>query len=192
MIDVSTILQAVANGGKFTGFRLTLSEDALVAIRSLEDKNSELRPKLTVTFTTAPQIPDDLIPTGGEAVSSATPILTWGYQDKDSQGSYQVEISSDGVTADLLDTGQVVSADHFYDTSTGAFTIGSGDTAYWRVTVWDSTGEASEPSPWQEFTMTALSSLTIDSPGSTTGDLTPQLEWTFGGTQAKWKVTVEV
>lgn len=189
--DLTAMMQAVSNGSKFMGIRLAKNEDTATQFRSLEDPDTTLRPTLDIVWTYAPLIPDGLVPTGGDSVSVASPIFRWGYQDADSQSAYQLQISSNGSTADVLDTGKVLSSDHFYDSSTGSFTIAAAATRYWRVQVWDATDKVSGYTAWQTFTRTNLSSLTLNSPGSTTDDLTPNVAWTFGGTQVRWKVTLE-
>lgn len=190
-VDITALMQDISDGSTCTGLQITLTQDAEVSIRSKDCLDKTLAPVLEIAWTTGPVIPSSsLLPSGGQAVATSTPRLTWGYQDSADQTSYHVQVSTDGITADVYNSGVINSSDHFLDSS-GHFTVGAGVTRYWRVQVWDSTGAGSGWSAWQTFTRTDLSSLTLSAPGATTDDLTPTVSWTFGGTQSRYKVVVE-
>lgn len=64
-------------------------------------------------------------------------------------------------------------------------------TRWWRVRIWDDTDTVSDWSQPVSFTRTDLGSLSISSPGATTGDLTPPITWSLTGqTQESYKVTL--
>ena len=69
--------------------------------------------------------------------------------------------------------------------------IPSLGTRWWRVRIWDDTDTVSDWAIPVSMTRTDLATLSISSPGATTGDLTPPVTWTLTGqTQESYKVTL--
>lgn len=69
--------------------------------------------------------------------------------------------------------------------------VSPGATRWWRVRIWDDVDTVSDWATPVSFTRTALGTLTISSPGATTGDLTPPITWGLSGqTQESYRVTL--
>lgn len=197
-LDATAILQSVANGSKWRGFRL--STDATAADRS--NWYSFDSPKaswtLTVELSDAPEQPSDLRPSGSLSVGSSRPILAWSYTDlggdSSEQGAFRVEVdpAANGTTP-AFDTGWITSSDPQYDLSSGAFVaLASGASTQWRVMTRDAGGNSSLWSDWAQFTYTPYPTLTIDSPvAGVIGDATPDVAFHLTGeTLTQWRVEV--
>lgn len=202
--DVTDIIQDVANGGGFFGFRIELSQNVDRAFRSGEDALEIYRPQLELEWSESPDPPDRLAPDGEDAVSTDSPLLSWRFSDKVGTGdgalqeSSQVQISADPAdfagTPDF-DTGKVANDLSEYDLTLDGPWDGSllpdAATLYWRVKVWDGTDFESDWSEIAEFQRDDLGSLVIDEPGATVPETTPPVIWTLTGeTQGRYRVTL--
>jgi hypothetical protein len=159
-------------------------------LHSTEAFDADLHPYLEITYSTSPEAPTDLVPSGGRIISLADPTLLWSFRDlrgENVQQSFQVLISEDEAFTEPVfwDSGVVASEANEYDLSTeGSFPGLSLATEYfWKVQVTDDQGLVSEYSDVQSFTRTAKGIVAITSPGATVGDLTPPITHTFTGTQ---------
>lgn len=119
-IDVTSIVRdaLLGTGAPFYGFRLTTSGSGEYAIRSSEDPDPQLRPRLRIEFSKLPVAVSDLVPGDGSVVATNTPVLRWTYYDLegDEQAAYQVQVDdAAGFTSPTLDTGWVTSSDPEHD-----------------------------------------------------------------------------
>lgn len=197
-LDVTTLLQAVADGTAYRGLRL--STDATTADVSNWYAFDAAEPSwtLTVELSDAPEQPSDLRPNLG-AVGAAAPVLAWSYTDlggdSSEQGGFRVQVdpAADEVSP-AFDTGWITSGDPQYDLSSGSFTpLTSGASTQWRVMTKDASGNESEWSDWVPFTYVPYPTLTMDSPtGGVIGDSTPDVVFHLTGeTLTQWRVRVE-
>lgn len=196
-LDATLLLQAVANGTKWHGLRL--STNATGADDSLWASFDAAVPSwtLTVELSDVPEQPSDLRPSDG-AVASGAPILAWSYTDlggdSSEQGGFKVQVdpAADEVTPDF-DTGWITSGDPQYDLSSGSFTpLSSHAATQWRVMTKDAAGNQSEWSDWATFSYEPYFTLTMDSPtGGVIGDSTPEiLAHITGETLTQWRARV--
>lgn len=196
-LDVTAVLQGVANGTAWRGLRL--STDAATADTSnwYTFDASGASWTLTVALSDTPEQPSDLRPNIGSVASSA-PVLAWSFTDlggdSSEQGAFKVQAdpAADEVSP-AFDSGWVTSGEPQYDLSSGAFTpLTAGASTQWRVMTRDAAGNASEWSDWAAFTYTANPTLTMDSPtGGAIGDATPDIvAHLTGETLTQWRVRV--
>ena len=114
---------------------------------------------LTLAVRGVALTPDDLMcellaKPGLVAVTDATPELSWGFKDGlpgDCQTAYQVQVATSTEpfktdTADLWDSGKVVSGQSLYVSYAGK-PLPAGATVCWRVRVWDRKGK---PGEWSQ------------------------------------------
>ena len=195
-LDVTAMMQDVANGSPYYGIRLELSASVNRLLHSSEAVNAALRPVLEVDWTLPPDAPTSLAPGGGRAVSVQKPVLAWTFTDpggSEEQASSQVQVddAADFATP-LYDSGKLANALPSWDLAATAFAgLAFADVRFWRVRVWDGTDLVSEWSDPVSFTRIAKGTLTIVSPpdGGTVDDLTPPVDWTFAGaTQEAYRV----
>lgn len=196
-LDVTTLLQSVANGTALRGFRI--STDAATAGTSnwYSFDGMDQAWTLTVELSDEPEQPSDLRPNIG-AVASAAPILAWSFTDlggdSSEQGGFRVQVdpAADETTPDF-DSGLILSADPEYDLSSGSFTpLTAGASTQWRVMTQDAAGNDSEWSDWASFSYEPYPTLTVDSPtGGVIGDSTPTvIAHLTGETLTQWRVQV--
>jgi hypothetical protein len=193
--DVAPILQEVADGGKFFGFRIELTQDLTRAIRSAEDPNSSLRPQLELTWSEAPDAPDRLSPDSqvvGNIGEAGMPRFKWRFTDtagNTQQTAFQVQIDdAPDFVSTTHDSGKVTSDLSEY--VPGSSVISDGQTRYWRVRVYDGTDLVSAWSAVAQFNRDDMGTLAITSPiGSTVPELTPPIVWSLTGeTQEAYKL----
>lgn len=118
LFDVLNMMQDVANGSPFFGFRIEMAETADRALRSGEDPTSTLRPTLELEWSEAPEAPDRLSPDGGDAVSNSVPILDWRFSDKVGTGAgtlqsaFQIQVDDTfDMSSPIYDTGKILGSD---------------------------------------------------------------------------------
>lgn len=184
--NVVTMMQDVAGGGAFYGFRLELDIDSTRTLHSAEAILASLRPQLDLVWSIAPDAPTSLAPAGGRAVSLSKPILAWVFRDPDtgsSQTSSQVQIStSSDFTTPEYDSGKVANTQHLWDLAPTAYAgVPADATRFWRVRVWDDADIVSAYSDPVSFQRKAKGSVALTSPGvgGTVDDLSPPIAWTF-------------
>jgi hypothetical protein len=196
-IDVTALLQAVANGTKWRGVRLTTSATSADVSNWYAFDASKPSWKLTIELSDTPEQPSDLRPNIGSVASSA-PVLAWSYTDlggdSSEQGAFKVQADpAADETTPAFDSGWVTSGDPQYDLSSGTFTpLASGASTQWRVMTRDAAGNESVWSDWAAFTYTPYATLTMDSPtGGVIGDSTPEIiAHLTGETLTQWRARV--
>lgn len=197
-LDVTAMLQDVSSGVAFFGFRLELDTNVDRAVHSSEAPTASLKPQLDVVWTVKPDVPTNLAPAGGRAVSIAKPILAWRFTDPDANGaqtSSQVQIStSSDFTTPEYDSGKVANVAQLWDLAATAYGGLAADAVrFWRVRVWDDTDLVSDWADAVSFTRKTHGTLTMSSPGATVDDLTPPVTWSLSGrTQEAYSVEVEL
>ena len=210
---VTAALQAIADGAPYFGFRI-IPDPATTAgplwLASSEYGTLDAKPLLTVDWTSPPDAPTDLWPSGGLFVSTRKPIASWAFGDlRDPsafQSAFEVELDADELFTPALDydSGQIAAGVSQLDLSATAYAglPTDGAARYWRSRVWDDSGEVSE---WSDPVVTRyapLGTVTITAPAAaTTPDVRPLIGWTFtppatptgepAVVQEAWRVLVE-
>lgn len=188
--DVTAMVAAVAAGAQWFGFRIQSNNGTGMHVYSSE--STVYQPTLEITYSPNADIPTNLRPDSGNAVSVASPLLQWDSVLAEAISAYRVQVSTDPAFGSTVeDSGQVFSNLPEHQMT---FALTAGTTYYWRVKIWNEAGLASAYSAAATFTRTAKSSLTIDNPAASPNnyvtEATPPFGWTFGGTQTKFEVEV--
>lgn len=185
--DVSAMVRTafLGSGSPFFGFRLTTTGTDDRPLHSSEAADPDLRPYLTIVYSTAAAVPFDLVPGDGSVVSVAEPVLAWAQFDidGDDQAAFRVQLdpAADG-DSPAFDSGWITSPDpelDLADTSYSGLALNASD--QWRVQTEDTTGQQSEWSEWAEITRTGKGTLTIDAPTSAVEEATPTIITTLDG-----------
>ena len=195
-IDVTALMQEVAAGAFWWGFRLTSSSTVPLRWHSTQSPYESSRPYLEVEWSEEPDAPGDLAPSGGLAVSTPKPVLRWVAGDAgtvDEQSALHVQTSTTANFATVAwDSGVVLSALPELDLADTSFPGFTGTASYWRVRV------RNKAMLWSDFSDAAAARyvdrglVTILEPsGSTLMDSTPVVRWSFSGTQAQYQVVVQ-
>jgi hypothetical protein len=187
--DVTTAMQAVADGALYFGFQLagdTAAAAGPLWFASSENGTIARRPQLVVDWSSPPDAPTDLHPSAARFVSSNKPQLSWSFGDLldplSYQTSYQVVISAAAdLSAPVFDTGQVAGGTTGLALASTAFAglPADGAVRYWGVRVWDESGRVSVYSDPVAVRYCPLGVVAITAPGATTPDLKPVVTWTF-------------
>lgn len=199
--DVTTHMQAVADGAAWYGWRLETSDTG--AYRQFFSANASVsgrsvKPTLEVVYIEKPSKPTQLSPAGGRVTALAKPVLRFDFTD--AQGSttmqaFQVQMNAtNSFTSPAFDTGTYLASVPQLDLSTTAFAgLADAETIYWRVRVQDDSGLWSSWSDATSFTRRVKPTLTIDNPPANEIDEpTPPILWSLtGGTQTAWQVIVK-
>lgn len=197
-VDVTSIIQAAANGAPWYGLRIEITPFAAMGrVKSTVDPT--YGPRLIVEYSKPPDQPTGLKPSTGRAISQQKPLLTYVFNDPaggDNQIAQQVQISD--TQAELIantpdfDSGEVATTIPQYDSASGAWTgIPDLATRYWRVRAKDSDGLWSVWSDPVPFRRDALGVVAFDG-GAPTGitEGSPTFSWTFTETQTAYRVLV--
>jgi hypothetical protein len=145
---------------------------------------ASLKPVLIVDYFVPSEQPGALVPDGG-AVSVAAPILTYvGAEDMTAQ---KIDYSTDGVAVSYT-TNWIPAVEGYYAPTGGEPVLtDGGDGIYWRATTDGPSGQ-SLPSEWAFYSYDSLPTVAITSPGATTPDGSPVMQWTVtGGVQTSWR-----
>lgn len=197
--DVTAMLQLVADGTAWYGFRVEINESVL---RRLYSANAAVyKPTLELTWSKAPEAPSDLSPSGNRSVVVSKPILRFDFTDEygntDMQAC-QVQINSTDVwTSPSFDSGTVSTSVPQLDLSTTAYAgLSDGSSTYWRVRVQDGAGLWSGWSTAAQFKRTTRGTLTITNPAASPNDYvteaTPPIIWSLSGrTQKAYQVVIK-
>lgn len=196
--DVTSIAQAWQSGAINYGIALVPgdSDSTRRDFYSLEQGGTHA-PRLVVTWSDAPNKPTTLHPSSG-AVSIAQPTLTFDYTDVSGSttlAAAQVQIDAGGnFVTPAWDSHTVVTTEPQLDLSTTTYPgLALNASTYWRVRVQDAAGLWS---PWSDparFSRVAKSALSLDNPppgDSFVSEYTPEIAWTFGGTQTAVRVRI--
>lgn len=196
-LDVKLLLQAVADGAPWHGFRITSTAAALRKVHSSEGA-SAYRPTLTVAWSEAPKAPTGLAPSGGKAASTPKPLLRFQFTDTlgdTTLAAVRVQVAASPDFSGAWDSGWVNSDLPELDLAETSYPgIGASATVYWRVQVRDGAGLES---PWSDdasVTYVPLGTVGIlnPAPGADpfVSDPTPRILWDFTGTQTRWQVLI--
>jgi hypothetical protein len=194
-LDVTDEMQDVSDGQGWYGFRLATTTASKTGVfKSAQNSNGTKRPVLYVEWTTAPDVPSDLTPSGGYHVSSQTPVLMYDFEDPDGEGDlarsyFQIAADEDGLTIDF-DPGWLNTDLPKLDLSTTAYggLPSGGGSKWWRVMAEDEDGEQSGWSDWAEMAYAALGTPSIS---VTFDNGAPEVSWGLTGqTQKSYQVFV--
>lgn len=196
IINITALMQAVANGQKWYGLRLSASGAVAKPLHSTQG-TAQYRPYIELVWSDAPLPPTNLSPRGGGVIGTAKPILTYSFHDVSGNRSlagHQVQISTvSNFASTVYDSGQVAATIPSFDLGPTAFTASSGVTYYWRVRTQDGAGLWSDYSTAQTFVYLAPPTVTLTSPSIASPfveEPSPPVAWTFSGTQTAYRVTV--
>ena len=200
--DVTSQMQAVANGEAFYGFVLTTQSQHQILVQG--NMSAALDPQLSVQWQENPLPPTDLAPSTGNAVGSGSPILRWSYRDYvggDVLASCQVRFGTDDTTvhtAPFWDSGEVATTSPEMDLSAqSSWPAPAKDTlVWWQVRCRDSSGVWSGWSDAVSWKWHARPTVVLTQPdpsGTSFSDPTPPIAWKFTGDmpQARWAVSVD-
>ena len=200
IIDVTAMMQSVSLGNPWYGFDLySTNLNPYLTIYDPTWSDPNLRPRLEVTWSDAPNKPRTLSPSGGRAISVAKPVLRCDYVDVSGETemqSIQVQINSTSTfTSPAFDSGTVATSTPELDLNTTAYAgLTDGQTVYWRARVQDMAGLWSAWSDPVSFMRDSKGTLTLTNPSSGTPvveDSTPPFSWTFTGeTQSSYQLTI--
>lgn len=173
-VDVTTLMQAVADGSAFWyGFLLRTTTVGVTGFFHAADSDSgDKRPVLVVQWTTAPDQPDGLSPAGGRQVGIPKPTLTYNFTDPsgdDSIADQRVQIGSSeaNVNAGVAtwDSGMVPTTGPEMDLTQQTYAgLTAGTNQWWRVQVLDDDGNQSPWSDAVEMGYTVKATVTFTTP----------------------------
>lgn len=194
--DVASHLQTIANGAPNYGWRIISDAATLHLIYGLNA--GKFKPTLTVTWSDKPDAPTTLVPSG--VVASNKPLLSFDYTDvsgsMDLQSiQVQIDAGNNFVSGIDFDSGTVTSTVPELDLTTTAYAgLANAATTYWRARVQDAAGLWSDWSDVHSFTRQDLGAVTITNPAAPSSnyvlEATPELAWTFSGTQTAWRLFI--
>lgn len=199
-IDVTQMMQNVADGGIWFGLRIDTTDTGTNKYLWSSNGPADTRPQLEVVWSAAPQAPTSLTPSGSQVVGISKPILRFDFTD--SRGStalaaVQVQIDPNGNwTTPAFDSGTVTATEPELDLSTTAYAgLTAGQETRWRVRVQDGAGLWSEWSDVVRFRRDNKGTLSITNPAAAPNDFvsewTPPIIWSLTGeTQKAWRVFV--
>jgi hypothetical protein len=201
-VNVTALLQEVANGGAWYGFRITASGDENKELASSQNGTAWLRPALVITWVDAPRPPTYLSPSGNRALATGKPILSFNYVDPSADSplnAVQVQIDPTGNwAAPAWDSGVVGTSIPQLDLNATSYPgLAPDASTYWRVRVQDAGGLWSGWShvasgQGAQFRNVAMGNVTIihpaDPPNNFIYDPTPAITWSFDKVQKHWQV----
>lgn len=204
--DIKAMLQAVANGTPWYGIRISITGSSAKWLYSAQAAD-QYRPELDIQWSDSPDMPENLIPNNGLAVSVAKPTLQWDFidpsGDQTMQGAtlklYGSLANAQADTAPLLNITVPITVPQFDldDPAAAAYGgLAADGTLWWRVLNTDGAGLPSALSDVASFTRKTKGALTITNPAAAVApdpafvtDNTPPFSWTFTGrTQVKYEV----
>lgn len=198
-LDVTTIMQDVANGAAWYGLRLDTTTASKTGIfRASQAAKGGTRPELYVRWTEAPSTPTSLNPSGARKVATQKPVLSYDFSDPNGEGDLaktQVQIASDAAgTTIIYDSGLQLTDLPQWDLSPTAY-AGlplDGTSNWWRVRCQDEEGNTSGYSTWVEMKYAAKGAVGITLPtGGVYTEGSPAVTWTFtGATQKSYQVWI--
>lgn len=199
-IDITNLIQEVANGQPWYGLRIDSPVGDLVNLYASDAPRSDTRPQVIIEWSDKPEQPEDLVPADLRAVSKEFPILTYDFIDLSGsirQEAQQVQFGTSETTLEAgtttYDTGELPTSSATLDTAqTGWGGLPDGGATWWRVRAQDSAGLWSDWSEAVAFQRRTKGTLVIDSPtGNALYDITPVISWTFTDrTQRSYQVAV--
>jgi len=199
VFDVTTQMQTVANGAAWYGFRIVSNTDTLLQLAATQAVRANLRPYLLITWSDAPDKPENLQPAGARTISISKPTFSFDYSDPAGEDALQSVDLQVATSPSNLTSGTYVWDLEDYPTSAASIDSDeagwsggtSGNTYYWRIRATDASGATSVWSDIASFTIAAKGSLSIEVDGDTSGIKCgqPTVSWTFTGqTQRHYQV----
>lgn len=190
--DVTSAVQAFANGTKNYGFRIDTTGTA--GVTRLRGFGADVKPVLRVTWSDAPKAPVNLRPNG--VISLAKPTLSFDHMDAAGDTTinavqFQLDAASDFASPDF-DSGTVSTDAAQLDLATTAYAgLADGATVYFRARVQDGAGLWSAWSDDAAMTRDLQTSVTILSPTEAGGitESTPPVLWSSPD-QSSWRLLV--
>ena len=189
-IDITALVQQVANGLPHYGWRVTSSgEGRFYGFATVDSW------VLTIETSDAPNEPTTLEPNGG-VVGRQKFVISTDFTDlggSTEQASLQVQVDPDKTAPYAFDSGEVATTVPELDLATTAYAgLADGATTSWRVRTKDTDGLWSPWSEWATVTRVVKPSLIVDAPtGGVLGDPTPLLQaHVSAGTIKTWAVMV--
>lgn len=199
-IDVTSIMQTIANGADWYGLRVETSNGSLKYLFSRNAQDQRYLPTLELTWSEAPEAPTRLRPSGGRSVSIAKPTVSFDFTDRAGSTSMQalkVQVNATNVwTSPTFDSGTVAATEPELDLSTTAYAgLTNGSTGWWRVQVQDGSGLWSPWSDGSSFKRDNKGTLAIANPAASPNNFvtewTPAFSWTLTGeTQVAYQAIV--
>lgn len=213
-IDITAIMQSIANGAPWYGVRVTMNGSTSRAFMSSEHSTVSKRPMILIEWSDNPDEPEDLSPDEGLSVSVAKPVLKYTFVDVSGSteiGSHQIQLSNSAdFSSPVYDSSTEAGAvGGWLDTDVAEYNLATstyggladGASIWWRVRTRD---EVDLESPWSEpatFKRTTKGSLTVSSLGSFVDgggntvyyveDTSPTLVWSLTGrTQKAYQVLI--
>lgn len=167
--DVTTLVQAIADGLANYGWRLETTATSLQMFASFD--SGLLAWTLEIEYDEDPEAPTTLSP-NGTVVGSAKPVVTFDFTEYGAEASdlasvrVEIDLTGDGIVdwdSDYVAT-SVPALDLAAEGMTG--TVSAGQTVKWRAYTKDVDGRASDPSDWATYTYRPLGTGTLLSPAS--------------------------
>lgn len=196
--DVTTHMQAVADGASWFGWRITMeTAGGLLNVFSSEAGADWRQPRLVVDYSDAPAPPTDLSPSGGNFITVAKPVLRYTFLDYGGNTDLvaqhvQIEALDEfgEPTGNVWDSGELSTSVAELDLSTTDYPgLAANAAARWRVKTEDGSGRWSEYSDWASFEQLDKGSLTINNPSPSPNNFvkenTPPITWTHSGAWAQ-------
>jgi hypothetical protein len=190
--DLQPMLQLVASGSPWYGIRVTSNAAAQLVFHSMQSPSINYRPVLEITWSDAPDQPDQLQPSGGRVIGLDKPTYSFHYNDPSGEDGIQSVDLQVATTADLLNANNpdvwnvaaqaTDSASLDSSTIAGAPALTAGTTYYWRVRVTDDSGQTSVWSLIESFSFQpkGVLSATVDG-GVNVTSMIPNVDWTLTG-----------
>lgn len=194
-IDVTALVQAIANGQANYGWQITTSQSTDVStMRGFKSGHASW--VLNIDVSDPPPTPTQLNPTG--VIGTGLPVLTVDETDELAQINVQIDPARDGVSPEF-DSGWVSTTEPRFETAgtdydTVAGGLDDGLTTYWRARVKLTSGAVSLWSPWVDMTRANHPALVMDNPPGTdlwdpTPDITAHLS-PAGDADTRWQVII--
>lgn len=196
VFDVATQLQAVSDGAFWWGFRVDTTSTAPLRFDSSQSPYADRRPMLVVEWADEPDIPSDLAPDGGLAVSTPKPVLRYTYGDfggNTELSAQRIQVSTSPTFSSIFwDSGVQPTTIPEFDLATSTFPGFTAAVMYWRVMVQDGSGKwSTDYSDGARVRYVERGLVTITQPsGDTIMDPTPPVSWTFTGAQSAYRIIV--
>lgn len=198
-VDITSIMQDVANGAAWYGLRLdTTTANKTGIFRAAQAAAGGTRPELYVRWTEAPSTPTSLSPTGAKKVATQKPVVSYDFSDPNGEGDlakHQIQIAGSASGSPLLfDTGLVDTNYPQWDLSATGYSglPLDGSSNWWRVRVQDEDGNTSGYSAWAEMKFASKGVVAITAPtGGVYTEGSPGVTWTFtGATQKSYQIWI--
>lgn len=159
-IDVTALVQAIADGQANYGWRITTSQSTDFSTLYGFD-SGQASWNLHVEVSDLPPTPEQLSPAGVIAV--AAPVVTVDETDDMAAINVQIDPAADTVSPDF-DSGWVTTTTPQLDLSTTAYAgLADAATTYWRARVKLTDGAISDWSDWVEITRANQPTIVVDS-----------------------------